>query len=209
VGRDLDFEKSTPGTFQFTLPDADNYYMQLPGLGYYVHIWVDPVAGIAPPTGDDVINVANNGCKPNSKSACTSVLQQLITRISGHSEQSTIYFPAGEYLTDALLIAGSSMRIHLDPGAVLRYTNSSRAQIHPASDPLPGFLTLNAAAGVNITGRGTIDANSYSVETANQDGAHGLYLLNSTNMRVQDIHIMGGQCRLGDPHSTLRRGDLQ
>jgi polygalacturonase len=200
VGVDLKFAEQSPGAFNFSLPRADNYFLEFSGLEYYVHIWVDEIEGIDPPAGNAVVSVVESGCKPNTKQACTSLLQQLMSDIAGgRSNKSTVYFPAGEYLTDSLFITGTSgLRIHLDPGAVLRYkapvksTSTSDLLVGHAgtANPLPGFLTFDAAGGVNITGRGTIDVNAFHV-LSDVDNAHGLYLHNSTDIHVDDIHIMG------------------
>lgn len=178
VGNDVRVESVGPGAFSFSLPAPGNYYAGFTGLDYFLYIWADPMAGTSPPSGS-IIDVSKTVCKPGSGQPCTQALQQLINdTLDGRSNGTTLYFSEGEYLSGALLVQGSGIRFHLDEGAVLR---SSKTQ----STTLSGFVTIQSASDVNITGRGTLDANGYS--------GHAVLVLKSTAVHARDVHILGSQ----------------
>jgi len=109
------------------------------------------------------INVTDHGINPGNTEVFTEVLNTLIDETSAGGG-GTIYFPSGEYLSGPIHMK-SNITIHLDAGAVLRFSDNFDDYLPMVPSRFEGVDILNfspliyawEAENITITGRGTID----------------------------------------------------
>ena len=122
-----------------------------------------PLRMVAAPTG--WINIQQLGAKPDGKTKCTEVVKKAIAQAE-KSGGGTIYFPAGEYLTGAIVLK-SNITLHLEASAVLKFSDDFDdylpfVQMRWEGTVMNSFCPLIYAheqENITITGRGKIDGN--------------------------------------------------
>ncbi len=120
-----------------------------------------PLHMIAAPAG--WINIRQMGAKPDGKTLCTQAIKKAIEQAESDGG-GTIYFPAGEYLTGAIILK-SNITLHLDAGAVLKFSDNFDdylpfVQMRWEGTVMNSFCPLfyaNGQENITITGRGKID----------------------------------------------------
>ena len=217
---------ATDYTFSFRLPGPGAYYLRIDNAGIdgWIFFWVDSVASLTPPADGPIVDVTKEGIVPGTGELLTAQLQSLINTTAqlqslqsaaGPGNITTLLFPSGEYLTGALVLQQQHMRgmgIHLQPGAVIRFSDGkllggTPAPCTPADALVPSiatgepsatalgdpmcagiecaFLTIKGVTGVQLSGQGTLDANRFP--------GHSLYVYNSTQVQASGLLIMGSQ----------------
>jgi polygalacturonase len=122
-----------------------------------------PLRMVAAPAG--WLNIQQLGAKPDGQTKCTEVIKKAIAQAEKNGG-GTIYFPAGEYLTGAIILK-SNITLHLDAGATLKFSDDFDdylpfVQMRWEGTVMKSFCPLIYACeqeNITITGRGKIDGN--------------------------------------------------
>lgn len=122
-----------------------------------------PLSVLSAPAG--WINVRQMGAKADGATLCTEAIKKSIAQAEKQGG-GTVYFPAGRYLTGAIILK-SNTTLHLDAGAVLTFSDNFDdylpfVQMRWEGTVMNSFCPLIYAyeqENIAITGRGTIDGN--------------------------------------------------
>ncbi|MDL2230410.1 glycoside hydrolase family 28 protein [Alistipes sp. OttesenSCG-928-L06] len=109
------------------------------------------------------LDVARRGAKTDGQTLVTAIIQQAIDE-AAETGGGTVYFPAGTYLTGALHMR-SNTTLHLDAGAVLRFSDNPDhylpfVQLRWEGTVMNSFSPLihaHEVENITIEGRGVLD----------------------------------------------------
>lgn len=136
------------------------------------------------------INMVEFGAKPDGVTDNTVIIQKAIDECTA-AGGGTITFPSGKYISGSLFIK-DNVSFHLRKNAVLE--GIAREDAFPGEHFLDkGFIRIEKAQNVSITGEGTIDGNGgHKIWDKGNNGKARPYLVHvkdSKNITIKDVTL--------------------
>ncbi len=157
--------------------------------------WAAVVAlGLRAGAVEEVYNVMDQGAAADGRTLCTAALQKALDA-AGAAGGGTVRFPAGTFLTGALLLR-SGVTLQFDAGATLLGSRDLKDYYLPpapgAAKPEPVFRNLLHGEGVHdvtIRGAGTIDGNGDAFRDDKHRRPKNLFFEKCANILVEGVRL--------------------
>jgi polygalacturonase len=138
-------------------------------------------------TSPDVYNITSFGAKADGKTLNTTAIQKAIDTCSENGG-GTVLVPAGSFITGSISLK-SHVSLHLSKNAIL--VASINISDYSKDKDNQSVILVDKAEDVSITGEGTINGrgDSFTVADAAPDRPYVLFVLNSKNIRIENISL--------------------
>ncbi|WP_300603557.1 glycosyl hydrolase family 28 protein [Niabella sp.] len=177
LSKNIAGRKTDAHTLQFTLPEPA-YTVVTINKTQRLFLFGDPVLN---PVTTPYISVLDYKADATGKQLSTGAIQKAIAAASRSGK--TLIFPPGIYRSGRLTIP-SNTHIRMEAGALLKAADDLADLQLPAQQKPRGFIHIENAENVSITGAGTIDGNGRLLRTRFGDEARIRLLLIQSSRNV-------------------------